>query len=318
MLRSLRFAPGDELLTNTHEYNACNNALRFVAERWGAKVVTADVPWPLRDEREVVDAVLGAVTPRTKVVLLSHVTSPTGVVFPVEKIVKELNARGVETIIDGAHAPGMIPLDLGAIHAPYYTGNCHKWMCAPKGAAFLWVREDRRHLIRPLTISHGANSARTDRSRFRLEFDYTGTADVTPFLVLPTLIEFMGSLVPGGWDGLMRRNREMALRGRDELCRALGAVPPAPDGMIGSLASVRIPARDPAAPVEPTRYHDPLQDRLIKEWGIQAPIVLFPPGVPGATMRMVRIAMQVYNTVGQVEYLALALEAELGESLSSE
>lgn len=318
VVRSLRFEPGDELLTNTHEYNACNNVLRYAAERWGAKVVSADVPWPIRSPRQVIDAVLGAVTSRTRLVLLSHVTSPTGLVFPIERIVRELNARGIDTLIDGAHAPGMIPLDLNALDAPYYSGNLHKWMCAPKGAAFLWVRKDRRSLMRPLTISHGANSPRTDRSRFRLEFDYTGTAEVTPFLVLPELISFMETIVPRraddgpwAWASLMRFNRENTLRGRDILSRELGVPAPAPDEMIAALASVPIRERRPDEPAEPTRYHDPLQDRLIAGWGVQAPIVLYPPGVPGARTRLARIAMQAYNTTEQVAYLAHALKSEL-------
>lgn len=308
ILRSLRFEPGEELLTNNHEYNACNNALRFVAERSGASVVVADVPWPLRGDDQVVSAILAGVTPRTRLVLLSHITSPTGVVFPVARIVQELAARGVDTLVDGAHAPGMVPLDISEIGAAYYTGNCHKWLCAPRGAAFLHVREDRRHLIRPLTISHGANSPRTDRTRFRLEFDWTGTADVSPFLVLPDLIEYMDRLMPGGWPEILFHNRELALKGRVLLCRELDAEPPCPDSMIASLAAVPIADRTPEAAARPTRYHDALQDRLIASWGIQAPIVVFPRDTH---RRMVRIAAQVYNTIEQVEYLAQALREEI-------
>lgn len=311
VLRSLRFEPGDELLTNTHEYNACNNALRFVAERSGAKVVEAVVPWPLESERQVTEAVLGAVTKRTKIVLLSHITSPTGVVFPVGAMVRELNRIGVDALVDGAHAPGMIPLNLDALGAPYYTGNCHKWMCAPKGAAFLWVRKDRRELVRPLTISHGANSVRTDRPKFRIEFDYTGTADVSPFLVLPELIEFMDGLMPGGWAEIMRRNRAMALAGRELLCREMGTRPMAPESMIASLASVGIADRKPGDELKATRYHDALQDRLIAKWRIQAPIIVFPGGTGH---RMARISPQVYNTLEQIEYLAAAIKTELAQS----
>ncbi len=309
VLKSLRFEAGDELLTSNHEYNACNNAMLETAARWGARVVSVDVPWPLHNKRQVIDAVLGGVTGRTRLVLLSHVTSPTGVIFPVGEIVQELNGRGIDTLVDGAHAPGMIALDLTAINAPYYAGNCHKWMCAPKGAGFLWVRADRRHLIRPLITSHGANSARTDRSGFRLEFDYTGTADVSAFLVLPALIEHMNAMLPGGWTGLMAQNRAMALRGRDVLCRELRSDAPAPDEMIGALVSVPIADRRAEEEALPTKYHDALQDRLIARWGVQVPIVVFPAR---SRKRLVRISMQVYNTIEQVEYLASALRAELG------
>lgn len=308
VVRSLRFEPGDELLSGDHEYNACNNALDFAAERWGARVVRAHVPWPLEDPEQVVRAIVGAVTERTRLALVSHVTSPTGVVFPVERIVRELHERGVDTIVDGAHAPGMVRLDLDALGAAYYTGNCHKWMCAPKGTAFLWVRPDRRDVIRPLVISHGANSKRTDRPRFRLEFDYCGTADVSGFVILPELIRFMAGLVGGGWPEIMRRNRELAIRSRDVLCREMGSRAPAPDSMLGSLAAVWIADRRPERASIATRYHDELQDRLIANWGIQAPIVPFPAETP---RRMVRASAQLYNTVGQVEYLARALNVEV-------
>ncbi len=308
VLRSLTLSPGDELLTNNHEYNACNNALRFVAERTGARVVEAEVPWPLRGDREVVDAILSRVTPMTRLVLLSHVTSATGVVFPVAEVVGELSGRGIDTLVDGAHAPGMVPVDLDALGAAYYAGNCHKWMCAPKGTGFLWVRKDRRAAMRPLIISHGANSRRTDRSRFRLEFDYCGTEDVSGFILLPDLLRFMDGLFPGGWPELLFRNREQTLRGREVLCRELDLDPPAPEHMIASLAAVNIPDRTEADSAIPTRYHDALQDRLIQKWRVQVPINLFPLGT---NRRTLRIAMQVYNTLEQVEYAARAVNAEL-------
>ena len=198
VLRSLRFAPGDELLTTSQEYNACRNALDYVAERYGLTIVVAQVPFPLEAPEQVVEAIVGCVSAQTRLALLDHVVSQTGVVFPLAALVQALTSRGIETLIDGAHAPGMLPLNLQALGATYYTGNCHKWLCSPKGAAFLYVQRDRQSAIRPLTISHGANAPRTDRSRFRLEFDWTGTDDPTAYLCIPEAIRFMGSLLPGG------------------------------------------------------------------------------------------------------------------------
>lgn len=301
VLRSLAFAPGDELLTTDHEYNACRNALDFVAARSGAKVVVAAIPFPLQSEQQVVDAVLAKVTARTKLLLIDHVTSPTGLVLPIAPIVAALRARGVETLVDGAHAPGMLPLDLRALGAAYYTGNLHKWLCTPKGSALLHVRRDRQADVRPLAISHGANSARTDRSRFRLEFDFTGTDDFTPFLCVPAALEFLGGLLPGGLSALMQHNRAMALRARTMLCAAVGSAPAAPESMIAGLASVVLPPSDAA--VVPPLGLDPLQVRLYEDWRIEVPVMRWAQ----PAVRALRVSPQVYHSEAQYRYLAEAL-----------
>lgn len=307
VLRSLDLRPGDELLTTSQEYNACMNALRFVAEQAGATVVTADIPFPIASAEQAVEAVLAKVGPRTRLLMISHITSPTAIILPVERLVRELAARGIDTLVDGAHAPGMIPLNLDALGAAYYTANCHKWLCSPKGAAFLHVRRDRQGGVRPLVISHGANSKRTDRSRFQLEFGWTGTIDPTAWMCVGRSIDFMGRLLPGGWPALMRRNHELALRGRDLLCRTLGATPPAPDDMLGSMASVALPdGVGPAPTIAVTRYHDPLQDRLIAR-GVQAPIMPW----PAWPRRWVRISVQAYTTMQDIERLAAVLPEAL-------
>jgi isopenicillin-N epimerase len=305
VLRSLDFAPGDELLTTDHVYNACLNAMKLVAEKSGARVVVAKVPFPLKSAGEVLDAVLRAVTSRTKLALLDHVTSPTGLVFPVARLVAELTKRGVETLVDGAHGPGMVPLDLAALGASYYTGNFHKWCCAPKGAAMLWVRRDRQAAIRPLTISHGANSPRTDRSRFRLEFDWGGTDDPTPYLCVLDALEFLGGLLPGGWRELMSRNRAQALAMRARLASRLGCALPCPDDMIGTLAALPLP--DDPKPGLPAAYHTALQTALVERHRVQVPIVVW----PAPPRRWVRISSQVYNREHEYDRLSGALAVEL-------
>jgi isopenicillin-N epimerase len=305
VVRSLRLLPGDEVLTTDHAYNACRNALR-VLEPAGVRVVTAAVPWPGVTPAQVTDAVLAAVTPRTRLALIDHVTSPTGLVFPIETLVRALAERGVDTLVDGAHAPGMLPLDLRRIGAAYYTGNCHKWLCTPKGSGFLHVRRDRQEGVLPLAVSHGFNSTRTDRSRFRLLFDWGGTDDPTPFLCIPEAIRFLGTLLPGGWPALMQRNRELALAGRDVLCEALAVPPPAPAEMIGSLAAVPLP--DSGGPPPPAgSMNDPLQAIVYERHRIEVPIFVF----PRHPRRLVRIAAQVYNSRPQVERLARALKEVL-------
>jgi len=305
VVRSLGFEPGDELLTTTHAYNACRNALEFVARRAGARVVVAPIPFPIAAPEQAVAAVLARVTPRTRLALLDHITSPTALVLPIVSIVQALTARGIETLVDGAHAPGMVPLCIPEVGATYYTGNCHKWLCAPKGAGFLWVRRDRQPDIRPVVISHGANSPRTDRSRFRIEFDWTGTADPTSYLCVPRALEVMGTLLPGGWPELMQRNRALALQARATLCAALGTSPPCPDEMIGALASVPI-ADGSGVPSTSPLYLDPLQDVLLERHRIEVPIIPW----PAPPRRLVRISAQIYNTEEEYRRLATAL-AEL-------
>jgi isopenicillin-N epimerase len=303
VIRSLVLQPGDELLTTDHAYNACRNALAWHEPR-GVQVTVARVPWPISRPEQVVDAVLGSVTPRTRLLLLDHVTSPTGLILPVRELVSRLDERGIDTLVDAAHAPGMLPLDLRALGAAYYTGNCHKWLCAPKGAAFLHVQRDRQAGIRPLTISHGANAQRPERSRFRLEFDWTGTDDPTPFLCVPHAIRFLGGLLPGGWPELMQRNHGLALRGRTLLCNALGVPPPAPDEMLGSLASVPLP--DYSGPPLRGAWWHPLQKVLLERHRIEVPAMVF----PALPKQLVRISAQAYNSEEQYARLASALKAE--------
>ena len=306
VLRSLAFDPGDELLTTDHEYNACRNVLNFVAERSRAKVVVASVPFPLSSETEVVDAVLSAVTDRTKLLLIDHVTSATGIILPLEPVVRPLAERRIDTLVDGAHAPGMLPLRLEELGAAYYTGNCHKWMCTPKGSAFLHVRRDRQHLVRPLAISHGANSPRTDRSRFRLEFDFSGTDDPTPFLCIPESIAFFEKIVPGGWDEVRARNRSLALRGRAILHEALSIPSPAPEEMLGSLAAVPLPSRRDGVEL-PLMSLDPISRELFEKHRIETLVSVW----PRSPERVLRVSAQLYNEEAQFRTLARALTEEV-------
>ncbi|XXF76613.1 aminotransferase class V-fold PLP-dependent enzyme [Myxococcaceae bacterium GXIMD 01537] len=306
VLRSLRFAPGDELLTTDHEYNASRNALDFVASQWGARVVVAKVPWPVTSEDAVVDAVLAHVTPRTRLLLIDHVTSQTALVMPVARLVRALRERGVETLVDAAHAPGMLPLDLRELGAGYYTGNCHKWISAPKGAAFLHVRRDLQGAVRPLAMSHGYNSTREDRSRFRREFDWMGTHDPTPFLSVPKALEVMGGLLPGGWPELMASNHAKAVAARSYLCERLRVAPSCPEAMLGSMATVSLPESHRVEPRGPLAMV-PLQERLFDTYRIEVPVSAWPAPPRGH----LRVSAQLYNTPPDYQRLGDALEALL-------
>ncbi len=322
VLRSLRFEPGDELLTNDHEYNATINVLRHVAERDGARVVVAEIPFPVASEEAVVDALLDRVTDRTRLALISHVTSPTALVFPIERIVAALAERGVETLVDGAHAPGMLPLDLDRIGAAWYTGNLHKWVCAPKGSAFLHVRRARQPGIRPNTISHGANAAVVDDpgrgpTRYRAEFDWQGTLDPTPWLAVSDALQFVGGLLDGGWPSVMDRNHALTVRAQARLTGVLGleSSVPAPESMLGSMVALPLPVAGPLAasgagssPLDT----DPLQARLIAEHRIEVPIYRWPvPAAESATpaRRLMRVSSALHNGPDDVDRLAAGLTA---------
>ena len=309
ILRSMDLRPGDELLTTDHEYNACRNVLEFAAARADARVVVAEVPFPLSGPEQAVEAIVERVTSRTRLLLVDHVTSQSALVMPIEALVRELRDRDVEILIDGAHAPGMVPIDLGALDVEYYVGNCHKWLCAPKGAGFLHVRDDRQASVRPAIISHGANSTRTDRSRYLIEFDWMGTADPTAVLCVPDALHFMESLLPGGWPELYSRNRDLALAGRRVLCAALDVPPPCPDEMIGAMASLPLPPGERQLP-NSALYADPLQDVLLEKWRIEVPIIPW----PASPRRMIRISAQVYNRIEQYERLAEALAKVLASN----
>ena len=286
VLRSLDIDKHDELLVTNHEYNACRNTLDYVAALEGAKIVVAEIPFPIASPDEVLERVMAHVTERTRLFLIDHVTSPTALILPVERLVAAMRERGIDTLVDGAHAPGMIPLDVRAIGAAWYTGNLHKWVCAPKGAAFLYTSPNRRYSIRPIAISHGANATRNDRSRYHLEFDWTGTFDPSAWLCVPDSIRFIASLVPGGWPEVMRRNHELALRARDILTTGK----PAPDAMIGSMAAIPLPDGPDEA----------LHDALLADYQIEVPIMPWPQ----QPKRLIRVSAQLYNE--EAEYVRLA------------
>ena len=302
VLRSLVLTPGDELLVTDYAYNACRNALDFAAERSGAKTVVARIPFPFRNQDEIIAPILERVTSRTRLAMIDHVTSQTGVVMPIARLVSELKQRGVDTLVDGAHAPGMVPLDLKKLGA-YYTGNCHKWLCAPKGAAFLHVAREKQDAIRPLTISHGANSQRKDCSRLLVEFGWQGTWDPSACLSMPEAIRFVGSLLPGGWPEIMARNHALALAARKILCASLHIDPPCPDEFIGSLAAIPLPDAAPDALARLPLNEYPLQDDLREMYKIEVPIISW----PAPPKRVLRISAQLYNSMPQYERLGKAV-----------
>jgi isopenicillin-N epimerase len=305
VLRSLSLTAGDELLVTNHEYNASRNVLDYVASENGARVVEVSLPFPLARPDEIVEAVLQSVTANTRLALLDHVTSSTALVLPLQELARELEVRGVAVLVDGAHAPGMLDLDMGALAASYYTGNCHKWMCAPKGAGFLWVRADRRESVRPAVISHGANASVSKLERFRAEFDWMGTDDPSAIFAVPEAIRFMGDLLPGGWAEVRSRNHALAVEGVRILAGEFGVEAPCPEVMLGSMASIPLPEseRFPPPRAGSELRQDPVHDVLFDEHRIEVPILRNPVD----SGRLVRVSAQLYNQREDYEKLASAL-----------
>jgi isopenicillin-N epimerase len=306
--------PGDELLVTDHGYNGVRNALEVVAERRGARVVVAHVPFPIESPDDVIDAVLGWASDRTRLALVDHVTSATALVFPIDRIVAALEPD-VPVVVDAAHAPGMVPVALDSTGATYTAGNCHKWLCAPKGAGFLYVRAEQRDRVLPTVVSHGWNRVfRPTASRFMAMFDWEGTTDPSAWLSIPDALRTVGGLVRGGWPDLMARNHALVLRARDMLAAALGIEAPAPDGMLGAMATLPLPdaafAEAPPDAVATARAwadEDPLGDVLRTRWRIEVPIIPW----PAPPHRLVRVSAQLYNQGSDYRRLAEALTAEL-------
>ena len=291
--RSLGLEPGDEVLTTDHEYGAMDRMWRFLCAKQGALYVRQTLPLPLEDPAEVVEAVWGAVTDRTRVLFLSHITSPSAVILPVAELVARARERGILTMIDGAHVPGQIDCDLHALGADFWSGNCHKWLMAPKGAAALYVRSDVQDLVEPLTVSWGYQSDRPGPSRFVDEQEWTGTRDFSACLAVPAAIDFFEE---HDWPAVRRDCRELLLEARRRILEVvdLPALCP-PEPWLAQMAALPLPESIEA---------EELGRALREDFQIEIPVTEF------AGRPWLRVSIQGYNTDRDVSRLVTAL-AEL-------
>ena len=299
--QSLDLQPGDEILTTDHEYAALDKTWAYVARRTGAKVVAAPIPLPLTSAEAFTEAVRARITPRTRVLFLSHITSATALVFPIETIIAEARARGIATVIDGAHTPGHIPLDLTARGADYYAGNCHKWLMAPKGSAFLYVRRDLQAGINPLVISHGwtlqadqpGSTGGFGNAAFVDMIEVQGTRDPAALLTVPDAIAFRHQ---HGWDQIAARCRDLAQETAARVVTLTG-VPPlsGPAFCAPQMVAMQVPACEPVA----------LKLALLADYGIEIPVYDW------QDRTIVRLSVQGYNTVAEMDRLVGALDAIL-------
>ena len=232
VLRSLPFAAGDEIVVLTHGYGAVRNAVRYVAERAGGRMTEAAVPFPRPDAEAIVASVAAALTPRTKLAVIDHITSGSALVLPLERVIAACHDAGVPVLVDGAHGPGQVTLDLRKLDADWYVGNCHKWLCAAKGCGFLWAAPERQAGLHPVTISHGFGGG------FLAEFDWTGTRDCSAWLSVDAAIDFHARL---GGAALRDRNMALAAEATALLARRLNSEQGATGDLAGAMGLVRLP-----------------------------------------------------------------------------
>ena len=289
--RSLRLEPGDEILSTNHEYGAIDRTWRFMAGKTGAVYRNLALSDPLTTHAALVEELWGAVTDGTRVISISHITSPTALILPVAEICRRAREAGILTIIDGAHAPGQIDLDLEAIGADFYTGNCHKWLCAPKGAAFLYARPEVQDRVEPLVVSWGYEAEQPSGSTFQDYLRWVGTRDVSAYLSIAAAIKFQSD---HNWPRVRKTCHQLLLTARGRLLDLIGEPPliATTEPWLAQMVSVWLPEDVEAAP---------LWARLWEDYRVEVPVWNWNGRV------LMRVSIQAYNTVDDVDRLLAAL-----------
>ncbi len=285
----LHLLPGDEILTTDHEYGAMVRTWRYFCRQRGVRLVQQEIPLPVSTPEAFVAQFWRAVTARTRVIFISHITSKTALIFPVTEIVRRARQAGILCIVDGAHAPGQIPLDLGALQPDLYTGALHKWLCAPKGTAFLYARPEIQAYLDPLVVSWGYESEQPSGSQFVDYHEWQGTRDMTPFLTVPAAIAFQEA---HDWSTLRARCHALAVETRARLNALTGLESIAPPEWLGQMASIRLP--DNINPMA-------LQQWLWEEKRIEVPVFYW------NEQPFLRVSFQAYNTPADADALVAAL-----------
>jgi isopenicillin-N epimerase len=293
----LRLHPGDEILTTDHEYGAMDRTWRYVCDQIGVRYVQRPIPLPVTTHADFVEHFWAGVTGRTRIIFLSHITSPTALTFPVAEICRRARAAGILTIVDGAHAPGQLPLNLAELGADIYTGACHKWLCAPKGAAFLYARAEVQPWLEPLVVSWGWEAEKPGPSRFVDWHEWQGTRDLAAYLTVPAAIRFQAE---HAWDAVRSRCQTLATETRRRIDALTGLPPICPDGRdtwFSQLIAARLPECD----------LDAAKARLYDEHRIEVPLIRW------NRQSFVRVSFQAYNDEDDADALVLALARLLPE-----
>jgi len=289
--RSLDLHPGDEILATDHEYGAMDRTWRFICRQTGAKYIQQPISLPVTSHRDLVETFWQGVTERTRVIFISHITSPTAIIFTIEEICRRARAAKILTIVDGAHAPGQIPLNLSAIGADLYTGACHKWLCAPKGAGFLFARRSVQPRLAPLVVSWGYESEKPSPSQFIDYHEWQGTRDLSAFLSVPAAIEFQAQ---HDWPAVRRRCHALAsqTRARINTLTGLPAICPDSPEWYGQMCAALLPAGVDT---------DDLKARLYNEYRIEVPLHRW------NNKPLIRVSIQDYNEPADADALLKAL-----------
>ena len=290
IVQSLRLEPDDEILSNEHEYGACVRAWNKVCKHTGAVVVSAPSPDPIESPEQIAEAIWSHVSDRTKVIFISHITSPSGIVFPAEELCRRARERGILTVVDGAHCAGQIPLNLKDMGADFYTGNCHKWLCAPKGAAFLYSAPDKKHLLEPLMVSWGGTNEMSTDDPYINELQFQGTNDMSSFLAIPDAIKFQAE---HHWDSVRADCQAKIAWVKDELesLPSVRAWYPTTNTLQKQMAAVILQGKDGQM----------VKDYLEREYRIEIPV-----WTRGGDA-VLRVSVQGYNTQEELELLVSAI-----------
>ncbi len=284
VLRSLRLNPGDEVLVLTHGYGAVRNTVRYVTERAGARMTEAPLPFPFPREEAILEVLEQTITPSTRLAVLDHVTSASALVLPLAAMAALCRQQGVPVLVDGAHGPGQVDLNVAALRVDWYVGNCHKWLCAPKGSGFIWAAPERQGELHPAIISHGLGKG------FTAEFDWTGTRDPTAWLAVPEAIAFHERL---GGTRLRARNHALAVEATRLITARLNTEPGADAGFIGAMGVVRLPLAGEATP----QQAQGLRERLL-DLGTDVPVHALAGGL------WLRLSAYAYNELDDYARLA--------------
>ncbi len=305
VLANIKANENDDWLTLNIAYGACVQAFKHYAAKNKCNINVAIINYPICSKDDILKSIEQAITPKTTIALIDYITSSTGFIMPVEEIIELLHKKNITVIIDGAHAPGMIPLHIDTLKADYFVGNCHKWICSPKGSAIMYVAPHLQQNFYPLVISHYNDMNEGSTKHWSNQFFWDGTHDYSSYLCIKDAIETMPSIIEGTWTDIQKQNRELVLKAGKYIANKLQAEVPVPDTMVGSILNIPLPDGN----IPSTKFHTNtvLQNILFKKYNIEAPIFNF----PAAPKQWLRISAQLYNSIEQYEYLCDCLLQEL-------